>query len=70
MVENAGWGAEWATPIATLMMEKYLTDSISRPLLEKKMLEGVIIPKVYQEKMRKDSIAKIVALKAVEEKQE
>ncbi|HRX28440.1 MAG TPA: penicillin-binding protein 2 [Saprospiraceae bacterium] len=28
-VENAGWGAEVATPIAGLMIEKYLTDSIS-----------------------------------------
>lgn len=50
MIENGGWGAEWAAPIATLMMEKYLTDSISRPQIEKKMLEGVILPKIYQEK--------------------
>jgi penicillin-binding protein 2 len=66
MVENAGWGAEWAAPIATLMMEKYLTDSISRPQIEKKMLEGVILPKIYQEKkeMNKDSVAaKVVAVK-------
>ncbi len=42
-IENAGWGAEWAAPIASLMIEKYLTDSISRPLVEKKMLEGDII---------------------------
>ena len=66
MVENGGWGAEWAAPIATLMMEKYLTDSISRPLLEKKMLDGVIIPKIYQEKkeVKRDSITmKVVAVK-------
>ena len=42
-VENAGWGAAWAAPIASLMIEKYLTDSISRPLVEKKMLEGDIV---------------------------
>ncbi len=30
-------------PIASLMMEKYLTDSISRPELEKRMLEGVVL---------------------------
>ena len=29
MVENAGFGATWAAPIASLMMEKYLKDSIS-----------------------------------------
>ncbi len=50
MVENGGWGSDWAAPIATLMMEKYLTDTIQRPLIEKRMLEGVIVPKVYQEK--------------------
>ncbi len=33
VVENAGFGATWACPIATLMMEQYLTDSISRPEL-------------------------------------
>ncbi len=61
MVENGGWGAEWAAPIATLMIEKYLTDSITRPASEKKMFEGVILPKIYQEKAekaKKDSIAK------------
>ncbi len=28
-VENAGFGGTWAAPIASLMIEKYLTDSIS-----------------------------------------
>jgi penicillin-binding protein 2 len=28
IVENAGFGSTWAAPIASLMMEKYLTDSI------------------------------------------
>lgn len=40
LVENAGFGAAWAAPIASLMMEKYLTGKIARPDLEKKMLEG------------------------------
>ena len=31
VVENAGYGATWACPVATMMMEKYLTDSVSRP---------------------------------------
>ena len=67
MVENGGWGSEWAAPIASLMIEKYLTDSISRPAIEKKMLEGVLIPKIYMEKKpetKKDtSTVKIVAMK-------
>lgn len=29
VVENAGYGATWAGPIATLIMEKYLKDSLS-----------------------------------------
>ena len=29
MVENSGFGATWAAPVASLMMEKYLTDSIA-----------------------------------------
>ena len=45
LVENAGWGASWAGPIASLMMEKYLTGKIKRPDLEKRMLEGDLIHK-------------------------
>ncbi|MCC7232419.1 MAG: penicillin-binding protein 2 [Bacteroidia bacterium] len=51
MVENGGWGASWAAPIASLMIEKYLNDTIKRPELEKRMLEGVVIPKIYLDKM-------------------
>lgn len=38
-VENSGFGGTWAAPIASLMIEKYLTDSISRPNLEKYILD-------------------------------
>jgi penicillin-binding protein 2 len=64
MVENGGWGSDWAAPIATLMMEKYLTDTITRPLLEKRMLDGVVAPKIYQEKKpadKKKTDVKVVA---------
>ncbi|MFM9006985.1 MAG: peptidoglycan D,D-transpeptidase FtsI family protein, partial [Bacteroidota bacterium] len=44
MVENAGFGATWAAPIASLMMEKYLQDSVKRKDLEERMLKGVINP--------------------------
>lgn len=33
IVENAGWGASWAAPIASLLVEKYLTGHISRHAL-------------------------------------
>jgi penicillin-binding protein 2 len=38
-VENAGFGGTWAAPIASLMIEKYLTDSISDPLKEQRILD-------------------------------
>lgn len=40
-VENAGFGATWALPVASLMMEKYLCDEISpsRQYLEDRMLQ-------------------------------
>ena len=31
VVENAGFGSIWAAPIASLLVEKYLKDTISRP---------------------------------------
>lgn len=43
LVENGGWGATWAVPIGGLMIEKYLLDSISKPEMEKRMLEGVVL---------------------------
>ncbi|NCX94996.1 MAG: penicillin-binding protein 2 [Chitinophagia bacterium] len=46
-VENAGFGATWAAPIASLLMEKYLNDSISskRKYLEEKMYKAHLINK-------------------------
>ncbi len=41
-VENGGWGSTWAVPIASLMIEKYLNDTIERDWLEKKIVEGEI----------------------------
>lgn len=42
-VENAGFGATWAAPIASLMIEKYLKDSISRPNLEEYLLNANLL---------------------------
>jgi penicillin-binding protein 2 len=39
-IENAGFGASWAAPIASLLIEKYITDSIKRPWVEKYVLNG------------------------------
>jgi len=40
IVENGYWGSRWAAPIASLIIEKYLTGNISRPELEERMLNG------------------------------
>lgn len=44
-VENSGWGASYAAPMASLMVEKYLNDTIatSRKPIEKRMLEANLI---------------------------
>ncbi len=39
-VENGYWGSRWAGPIATLMIEKYLTDGTIRPWVEERMFNG------------------------------
>jgi penicillin-binding protein 2 len=46
-VENSGYGATWAGPIASLVIEKYLTDTIpkNRKALEAKMFNSNVIPK-------------------------
>jgi len=41
--ENAGYGATWAAPIASLMIEKYLRGKISRKELEERMIKGNLI---------------------------
>jgi len=42
-VENGVWGSRWAGPIAGLIIEKYLRDSISNPRLEERMIKGNLI---------------------------
>ncbi len=43
-IENSGYGATWAGPIATLMIEKYINGKISRTDLEERMLKGSLAP--------------------------
>jgi len=44
-VENAGFGATWAAPIASLMMEKYLRREVKRPEMEKRIFEANLLPR-------------------------
>ena len=47
IVENAGYGATYAVPIATLMIEKFINDTISqkRIWIENRVLETVLVNK-------------------------
>ena len=40
--ENGGYGATWAAPIASLMIEKYIRGYTVREDLEKRIMEGRI----------------------------
>lgn len=42
VVENAGFGATWAAPIASLLMEQYLTDTIARQPLYDRISTAVL----------------------------
>ncbi len=43
VVENAGFGATWAAPVGSLMMELYLTDTITRPWVVKRLEDADFI---------------------------
>ncbi len=42
VIENAGFGATWAVPIASLMIEKYISGKITRPDVEESMINAKI----------------------------
>ena len=51
-VENGGFGATWAAPIASLLVEKYLNGEISdkRKSLERRILDGDLMDRVKVKK--------------------
>ncbi|ASZ09856.1 penicillin-binding protein 2 [Chitinophaga pendula] len=58
VVENAGFGGTYAAPIASLMMEKYLNDTIAtqRLPLVKKLMESTTISPAMLSRSRLDSV--------------
>ena len=44
-IENAGYGGTWAAPVASLMTEMYLTDTIKNVWKEERILKANLIPK-------------------------
>lgn len=43
IVENSGYGSTWASPIASLMIEKYLNGEVTRPEIETRMTNGNLL---------------------------
>ncbi len=50
VVENAGYGSTWAAPIASLMIEQYLTGEIKRSWYEKRILDAYFLKPYPEEK--------------------
>jgi penicillin-binding protein 2 len=48
-VENGGFGATYAAPMASLMVEQYLTGEVKRPDLEKRMKEANLMSRVKKD---------------------
>ena len=62
IVENAGFGATWAGPIARMVMEKYLNDSLSqKSKLDSARIAAreIILPVVKAKRMKLDSIRRV-----------
>lgn len=50
-VENAGYGGTWAGPIASMLTEQYLRDTITLPKhLQDRIYNGYLLPKVEKKK--------------------
>jgi penicillin-binding protein 2 len=43
IIENAGYGATWAAPIASLIIEKYIKRKVQRTELEDKMINANLL---------------------------
>lgn len=63
VVEESGYGATWAAPIATLMMEKYLSeDTISKkPYVVERLKNANLIPERWRDQQFDKIIAKMKA---------
>lgn len=62
IVENAGFGATWAGPIARMVIEKYLNDTLSgQSKLDSARIseKEIILPVVKAKRMRLDSLRRV-----------
>ncbi|MFT3846666.1 MAG: penicillin-binding protein 2 [Lacibacter sp.] len=63
VVENAGFGATWAAPIASLLMEKFLTDSIAgtkrKAEIDRISNVNIIPARIKHERNVRDSVSRL-----------
>ena len=62
VVENAGYGATWAGPIASLLMEKYLNDTLRTSRVrefERISKQEIMLPVIKRKRMVLDSIRRV-----------
>lgn len=52
-IENGYWGSRWAAPMATLIAEKYLTDTIERKHLYDRMIQGDLGPEYRRQEVER-----------------
>lgn len=58
-VENAGYGGVWAAPIASMMVEQYLTDTITMPkYIQDRIYNGNLMPAVKPVAVKKETTPK------------
>lgn len=64
VVENAGYGSTWAAPIASLMMEKYLNDTIAANRLPEvqRLAEADLIPSAVKNWYKRQDSLKLARL--------
>jgi penicillin-binding protein 2 len=72
MCENAGYGATSAAPIASLLIEKYLRDSIAGPERKAKIEQlanmNLIPPQMKRLMIKQDSTRKVTLKKSIAKK--
>ena len=72
VVENAGYGATWSAPIASMMIEKYLKDTVARPkyyldrILNANLLPGAKPKARPAQRPLKDTVIEKTEIKKIE----
>ncbi len=57
-VENAGYGGVWAAPIASMLIEKYINDTISLPkYIQDRIYNANLLPKTLKKKEEPEKVA-------------